>query len=418
MSKLYLTETGRVIPTLCEELTTFRRVRKTLRLPATEQAATLYLLARSYGEDAGPLHVSVNGAEVAAIEPEVVERYQWYEVSVPAAALTAGDNHFELWAESTAMNAWSLALEAGHGDDAGSRVSDDGGHSWRNERMGYLNAVRAEYVVRVRLAEGEDEPPPELVFEDAKANPRQASLRQKAPAVARDDAASQMDRVRALSAWMAGSWEHTSSARATQYTPWDAETILHWGSRQTGHNGQRPIAFCVHFAVALTTACQAVGMPARCAALMGTPNGGDGHFVAEVWFDEYGKWVMVDPNCDAICWKDGAPLSIAEIQQQGSELAALWEWGEGTKFQRTFPHMVEFIEENMNRGVAFRNRSVWVRADLLSHPELSPPGHGSVSYCEADFAWEQRNRDAGFGMFRYFADDAYFAKPPPTEGGK
>jgi hypothetical protein len=37
MSKLYLTETGRVIPTLCEELTTFRRARKRLRLPATER---------------------------------------------------------------------------------------------------------------------------------------------------------------------------------------------------------------------------------------------------------------------------------------------------------------------------------------------------------------------------------------------
>ena len=48
MSRLYYTEDGRVLPTLCEELTRFRHARKTLLLPPTEEAASLYLLARSY----------------------------------------------------------------------------------------------------------------------------------------------------------------------------------------------------------------------------------------------------------------------------------------------------------------------------------------------------------------------------------
>ena len=47
MSRLYLSESGRVIPTQCEELTVFRRARKQLELPGTEAPATLYLLARS-----------------------------------------------------------------------------------------------------------------------------------------------------------------------------------------------------------------------------------------------------------------------------------------------------------------------------------------------------------------------------------
>ena len=57
MSRLYLTESGRVIPTQCEELTVFRRARKELVLPGTRGRATLYLLARSYGERAGCLQV-------------------------------------------------------------------------------------------------------------------------------------------------------------------------------------------------------------------------------------------------------------------------------------------------------------------------------------------------------------------------
>ena len=412
MSRLYLSESGRVIPTQCEELTVFRRARKQLELPGTEAPATLYLLARSYGESAGRLHLSVNGTELTPIDPDATSTYGWHAVPVQPAALREGANTIELWAELSVMKAWSLALEAGRAGDGGSWVSDDTGGSWRDQRMGYLNSVRAEYVVRLRLAEGEDPSPPDMVFEDSGC-PRLASLREKVPGEARaGHGGSQMERVRALSAWLASSWEHTSSARAAQYAPWDAETIIAWGSGQLGHNNQRPITFCVHYAVAFVSACQAVGMAARCAALMGTPNGADGHFVAEVWFDEFGKWVMVDPNTDALYWKDGHPLSITEIQRQGEDVAGLIEWGQGTVFQRTFPHIVEFIEENMERGLSFRHRSLWPRADLLTHPEFSPPGHGSVSYCEADFVWETAHRDRGFGMFRYFADSDYFEAAP------
>ena len=46
MSKLYLSENGRVVPTLCEELTTYRRARKLLHLPPTSGPGVLHLLAR------------------------------------------------------------------------------------------------------------------------------------------------------------------------------------------------------------------------------------------------------------------------------------------------------------------------------------------------------------------------------------
>ncbi len=409
MSKLYYNEEGRVIPYLCEELTLLRRARTKLDLPATAQAATLYVLARPYPNTKAPLHLAVNGREVASIAPSSEGSFRWWEVDVEADVLVAGNNGIELWTESTAMNAWSLALEAGHAAPH-SALSNDGGDSWRSERMGYLNAVRGEYVVRVRLQEGEDPPPPAMVWEDA-ASAHAEALRQAMPAAAREER-SHLEKVRILSAWLASSWEHTNSLRGAVYSPWDAETIVAWGSAQQGHYGKRPVDMCVHYAVALVSACQVLEIPARCAVLTGSIGGSDGHFVSEIWLDEYGKWVMVDPNSDAMCWKDGAPLSIGEIQQQGGDLSGVLEWGEGTEYQRTFPHMVEFIRDNLEKGVCFNCRSIWPRADLLTHPEYSPPGHGSLAYCETALVWEERDLQRGFGMFPYFGSTAYFDAPP------
>ena len=409
MSKLYFSENGHVVPTLCEELTTYRRARKVLRLPRTAEPGVLYVLARPYPDSTLPIRLAVNGAEVAAIKPNSSGRTHWYDVTINESLLKPGANTFDFWTDTTAMNGWSLAIEAGHAEPQ-SFVTDDSGATWRNEKMAYLNVLRGEYVVRMRLAEGEDPAPPIMVWEDP-ANPRIESLRRIMPAQALKPGPL-LGRVRALTSWISSSWEHTNSVRAAQYAPWDAETILAWGAARLGHNGRRPIVMCVHYAVAFVTCCQAAGIPARCAVVWGTVNSNEGHFVAEVWFEEYGKWVMVDPNLDAILWKNGVPLSVTEVQQADSDLRDLVEWGPGNEYQRRYPHMVKFIEERFPRGVFIRQRSIWPRADFLSHPELSPPGHGSTAYCETSLVWETRDLQRGLGMFPHFGDSAYFDSPP------
>lgn len=413
MSKLYLSESGHVVPTLCEELTTYRRARKVLQLPGTAAPGTLYILARAYAGSDLPLRLAVNGTEVPAVQPKSSEAYLWYDAPVDASLLKSGANTFEFWTDATAMNAWSLAIEAGHAEPESS-ISDDGGKTWRNEKMGYLNVLRGEYAVRMRLAEGEDPAPPAMVWEDP-TNPRLESLRQIMPAQALEPGPL-LSRVRALTSWISSSWEHTNSARAAQYAPWDAETILAWGKARSGHDNRLPIVMCVHYAVAFVSCCQAAGIPARCAVFIGTLGGSDGHFVAEVWLEDYAKWVMVDPNLDAILWKDGVPLSVTEIQQAGSDLSELVEWGPGSEFQRRYPHIVEFMEDNFSRGLFVRHRSIWPRADFLSHPELSPPGHGSTAYCETSLVWEKRDLQRGLGMFPHFADPVYFDAPPRVDG--
>ena len=59
---------------------------------------------------------------------------------------------------------------------------------------------------------------------------------------------------------------------------------------------------------------------------------------------------------------------MTEIQSAGASVGARIEYGAGTAFQRTFPHMIEFVEQNLERGLCFRHRSLWPRADCWRSP--------------------------------------------------
>jgi hypothetical protein len=61
MSRLYYSETGHIVPTLCEELTDYRHAKKILDLPGTGRPAKLFLLARSDPGSELPLSISLNG---------------------------------------------------------------------------------------------------------------------------------------------------------------------------------------------------------------------------------------------------------------------------------------------------------------------------------------------------------------------
>jgi hypothetical protein len=43
---------------------------------------------------------------------------------------------------------------------------------------------------------------------------------------------------------------------------------------------------------------------------------------------------------------------------------------------------------------------------------MSPPAHGSLSYCETGLVWERRELDRGFGMFPAFGDSSWFDAAP------
>ena len=115
MSKLYLTEDGSVVPTLCEELTSYRRARKVLDLPSTADSGTLFILARPHRTCDPPLRLSVNGTELSSIQAVSWDApYCWYAVRIDRLCLRPRRNIFEFWTDAPAMTAWSLAIEAGH----------------------------------------------------------------------------------------------------------------------------------------------------------------------------------------------------------------------------------------------------------------------------------------------------------------
>jgi transglutaminase-like putative cysteine protease len=197
-----------------------------------------------------------------------------------------------------------------------------------------------------------------------------------------------------------------------QYAPWDPPTILSWGAREQGHAGHLPVVMCVQYAVVLTAACQALGIPARCAALTGSVNGFDGHFVSEVWIERWGRWVMIDPTFDVTVTTDDGPADLDTIRSLGADLRHHVTAGPGIEDRLSTSAGRLWYEENFLQGVCFRNRSLWPRSDFLSRPDLAPPGHGSTSYSELDLVWEEQCRDNGFGMFRFFAGKEWFEAPP------
>ena len=149
---------------------------------------------------------------------------------------------------------------------------------------------------------------------------------------------------------------------------------------------------------------------------MGTEslNGPMGHFLSEVWFDEFQKWVVVDPQLDTIYFDDGIPLSFDELRAAGSTAGRLAVFGPGIAFQRRYAHIeAGFIEAKAGQKINWaRHRGLWPRADFLTRPELTPPGHGTTAYCEANLVWEIRELEEDYGMFPYFGDQGYFNAPP------
>ncbi|HEX8253741.1 MAG TPA: transglutaminase-like domain-containing protein [Thermoanaerobaculia bacterium] len=122
-------------------------------------------------------------------------------------------------------------------------------------------------------------------------------------------AASDYDRVRAMSRWVRTRWEHNGSNEPSKYDP---ITILEEASK-----GQR--FRCVEYSIVLAAALNSVGVPARVLNLKTvdaeTRESGAGHVVAEAYLRDRRKWVMVDGQFDVIPMRGTTPLNAVEFQQ-------------------------------------------------------------------------------------------------------
>jgi hypothetical protein len=78
--------------------------------------------------------------------------------------------------------------------------------------------------------------------------------------------------------------------------------------------------FCAHYAEVFVSAAASLGWVDRSLALRRPDQPGRGgsteHTSTEIWSNQYGKWVMMDPTFGMYIEKDGVPLSAYEFRQE------------------------------------------------------------------------------------------------------
>lgn len=120
---------------------------------------------------------------------------------------------------------------------------------------------------------------------------------------------SDLEKIRALSAWVQNLWEHDGSNMPEKSDP---ISILH-----EVQNGSR--FRCVEYAIVLNGCLNAVGITSRTLALktkdVETRESGAGHVVLEAYSKDLDKWIMVDSQWDVIPVLNGTPLNAVEFQE-------------------------------------------------------------------------------------------------------
>jgi hypothetical protein len=114
------------------------------------------------------------------------------------------------------------------------------------------------------------------------------------------------ERLRRLTHWVSTRWQHSPNQMASKSDPL---TIL----REAQQGGR---FICREYAIALAGVAGASGLPARLLNLLprDVETRSEAHTVAEVWLEQFHKWVLADGQYGAIGELDGVPLSGLELQ--------------------------------------------------------------------------------------------------------
>ncbi|WP_029904518.1 transglutaminase family protein [Prevotella sp. 10(H)] len=149
-----------------------------------------------------------------------------------------------------------------------------------------------------------------FIYEKGENNPYLQKLRAEYPidSIA-SKGATDIEKVRHIASWVHNLWKHDGYNEPKQS---DALYIL-----EQVKQGQR--FRCVEYGIVTTACLNSIGLPSRTLALktkdVETRPSGAGHVVLEVFLKDLNKWVMVDPQWDAIAYLDGVPLNAVEFQE-------------------------------------------------------------------------------------------------------
>ncbi|MDQ7774023.1 MAG: hypothetical protein RDU13_10950 [Elusimicrobiales bacterium] len=175
------------------------------------------------------------------------------------------------------------------------------------------------------------------------AHPSLARLREREKLQNLKAGRSQLETMVALRGWARRQWEPGQKFR---YPPWDALEILDLARR--GNRG-----FCAQFGVVYAQAAMALGLHARYIDIVG-------HFVTEVWSDELGKWVVMDPYVDLHYERNGVPLNARELCEVhwGGKEAEVFKVGSDWKKTRAEKKDLEL----------YRKYALYLRSNQLANP--------------------------------------------------
>lgn len=116
--------------------------------------------------------------------------------------------------------------------------------------------------------------------------------------------------------------------KLAQITDWTSKQWKHSGSNTPGKNDALTILKeakegkrfrCVEYGIVLSSALNAIGIKARVLGLktrmVETTVTGAGHVLTEAFLPDLGKWVVADPQFNAIPTRNGTPLNAVEFQK-------------------------------------------------------------------------------------------------------
>ena len=190
-----------------------------------------------------------------------------------------------------------------------------------------------------------------------------------------EGATSEFDMFLRLKRWVREQWEDGWNRGAVQFVPpWDAPLVLELAHQQL------TLGMCTHYASTFVQCSLALGLQARVCITTA-------HCVAEIWSNEYRKWVMMDPGCDADDTRKstrhfdrhGVPMSALDLH-----LAAANQDFDGVAEICDPEPMSGTVEENAVRYYQF---CTTLRNNHLTSLYPEEPEHGAVSYTYDGHVW-------------------------------
>jgi hypothetical protein len=193
--------------------------------------------------------------------------------------------------------------------------------------------------------------------------------------------------------WTRQQWENgwNSGGELKYCPPWDGLVVRELASRGLS------LGMCTHYATVFVQACTALGFVARHNVIRA-------HCVAEVWSNEYQKWVMFDPGCDM----DDQVKGTYHLEQEGVPLSALeaHEAWLSREFDRT-KMVPELYKPRFALDTwleAFERFSITLREDDLTSLSAGEPEHGWSPYHFDRYLWWEDEKTPKLEWFTLSTD--------------